>query len=340
MAPSTPPQTQASERMKALWQKHTMTRNKFDQFSKEFLEELLSPLGTVEKSLEVLGTSRLVDLYFAPTAPAMTEPFMLGLLGRIAATPCLLEPFRNPPTTVEVKDCLLKLLSVHADVQRRAQRDNASGSESDLPRLWILASSISGNLAERFAATLHPSWPPGIYWLGEALCTAIVAINQLPQTEDTLWLRLLGKGSTQEQAIAEVLALPTEDPKRGKILQLLASWRITLEINDPMDNAERGVLMVLSQAYLEWEKATEERGIQEGIQEGLQQGIQQGLQQGIQAERQTTLENLLKAKFGKLDESLVVMLPVLVALSAEDYTQLLLELPRLSQDEVVARFQG
>jgi hypothetical protein len=46
MAPSTPPPTQASERMKALWLKHTMTRNKFDQFSKEFLEKLLSPLGT------------------------------------------------------------------------------------------------------------------------------------------------------------------------------------------------------------------------------------------------------------------------------------------------------
>jgi hypothetical protein len=318
--------------MKALWPFCTMTRNKFDQFSKEFLEDLLSPLGTVEKSLEILGTSRLVDLYFAPASQTEAESQRLGLLGRIAATPCLLEPFRNPPTTMEVKDCLLKLLSVHADVQRRAQRDNASGSESNLPRLWILASSISGNLAERFAATLHPSWPPGIYWLGEALCTAIVAINQLPQTEDTLWLRLLGKGSTQEQAIAEVLALPTEDPKRGKILQLLASWRITLEINDPMDNAERGVLMALSQAYLEWEKATEQRGIQEGIQ--------QGLQQGIQAERQATLENLLKAKFGELDESLAGMLPVLVELSAEDYTQLLLELPRLSQDEVVARFQS
>jgi hypothetical protein len=114
-----------------------MTRNKFDQFSKEFLEELLSPLGTVEKSLEVLGTSRLVDLYFAPAPQTEAEPQMLGLLGRIAATPCLLEPFRNPPTITEVKDCLLKLLSVHADLQRRTQRDDGTVSEEDLPRLWI-----------------------------------------------------------------------------------------------------------------------------------------------------------------------------------------------------------
>ncbi|WP_404790166.1 hypothetical protein [Altericista sp. CCNU0014] len=301
-----------------------MTRNKFDQFSKEFLEELLSPLGTVEKSLEVLGTSRLVDLYFAPALQTEAEPQTLGLLSRIAATPCLLEPFRNPPTTTEVKDCLLKLLSVHADLQRRTQRDDATVSEEDLPRLWILASSVSGNLLERFAATSNESWPSGIYGLGEALCTAIVAINQLPLTEDTLWLRLLGKGLTQEQAISEVLAIPEGDPRRRRILQLLAGWKITLEINDPADDEERGVLMVLSQAYLEWEKETEERGIQ----------------QGIQSERRITLENLFKARFGTIDESLMAILPKLVALSAEDYTRLLLELPGLSQDEVVKRFQN
>ena len=95
-----------------------------------------------------------------------------------------------------------------------------------------------------------------------ASSTAIAAINQLPQTEDTLWLRLLGKGATQEQAITEVLALPKGDLRRNRILQLLAGWKITLEINNPADDAEQGVLMVLSQAYLEWEKATEERGIQ------------------------------------------------------------------------------
>jgi hypothetical protein len=310
--------------MKALWLCCTMTRNKFDQFSKEFLEELLSPLGTVEKSLEVLGTSRLVDLYFAPALQTEAEPQMLGLLGRIAATPCLLEPFRNPPTTTEVRDCLLKLLSVHADLQRRTQRDDVTVSEEDLPRLWILASSVSGNLIERFAATSNESWPSGIYGLGEALCTAIVAINQLPLTEDTLWLRLLGKGLTQEQAISEVLAIPEGDPRRSRILQLLAGWKITLEINDPADDEERGVLMVLSQAYLEWEKETEERGIQ----------------QGIQSERRITLENLFKARFGAIDESLTAILPKLVALSAEDYTQLLLELPRLSPYDVVKRFQN
>lgn len=153
---------------------------------------------------------------------------------------------------------------------------------------------------------------------------AIVAINQLPQTEDTLWLRLLSKGATQEQAITEVLAIPKGDPRRSRILQLLAGWKITLEIDNPADNEERGVMMALSQAYLEWEKRTEERGIQ----------------QGIQSDRQVTLETLFQARFGAIDEALVAILPSLVALSVEDYKQLLLELPRLSRDNLLARFQG
>jgi hypothetical protein len=33
------------------------------------------------------------------------------------------------------------------------------------------------------------------------LKTAIVAINQLPTTPETLWVRILGKGATQKQAI-------------------------------------------------------------------------------------------------------------------------------------------
>ncbi len=44
--------------------------------------------------------------------------------------------------------------------------------------------------------------------------TEIVAINvQLPSTPETLWLRLLGNGSTQQQAIAEVLNFPVDHPR-------------------------------------------------------------------------------------------------------------------------------
>jgi hypothetical protein len=49
------------------------------------------------------------------------------------------------------------------------------------------------------------------------LRTAIVVIHQLPETSETLWLRLLGRGSVQEQALIELQALPLVE-SRGDII--------------------------------------------------------------------------------------------------------------------------
>lgn len=64
-----------------------MTRIPFDQLSKQFLEEFLTPLGKVERSLEVPGESRFVDIWFVPSSQPATNPVDLGLLGKMAATP-------------------------------------------------------------------------------------------------------------------------------------------------------------------------------------------------------------------------------------------------------------
>jgi predicted transposase YdaD len=90
-----------------------------------------------------------------------------------------------------------------------------------------------------------------------------------------LWLRLLGKGQTQQRAIEEVLAFDTEDPRRSSILRLLANWKISIEVTRQIEAEEAEFLMALSQAYLEWEQATEQRGEQRGRQEGEQQGRQE-----------------------------------------------------------------
>lgn len=100
-----------------------MTRTPFDQFSKQFLEEFLTPLGEVEISREVPGEPRFIDIRFAPSPQPTSDRETLGLLGKIAATPCLIKPFRNQPTTTEVRNCLLKLFLVQADFQRQARRE-------------------------------------------------------------------------------------------------------------------------------------------------------------------------------------------------------------------------
>jgi hypothetical protein len=241
-----------------------MTRTPFDQFSKQFLEQFLSPLGEVQISQEVPGEPRLVDIRFTPSTQPAIDPATLGLLGRMAATPCLIEPFRNPPSETETKNCLLKLLLVHAEMQRQANREGQRLIEGNLPHLWILVPTASEAFLSGLKAAVEADWLPGLYFLGQTLKTAIVAINHLPKTEATLWLRILGRGSTQEQAIAEVLELSRDDPRRGNVLELLVNWKISLELTNEIEAEEQSLMATLSQAYLEWEQQTEQRGIERG----------------------------------------------------------------------------
>ncbi len=207
-----------------------MSRTPFDAFSKQLLQAFLDPLGQVNLNREVSGEPRWVDVWFEPASQPETD----GLLGQMAATPCLFEPFRAQPPVIQFLNCKHKLFSVFGELQRQAERENRTIPDSleGFPRLWLLAPSASDTLLQRLRLEADPAWPNGIYFASEADRTALVAINQLPASPDTLWPRLLGRGRTQRQAIAEVLALPGEDPNRLLVLQLLAIWKISMEVSE------------------------------------------------------------------------------------------------------------
>lgn len=107
--------------------------------------------------------------------------------------------------------------------------------------------------------------------------------------------------------------------------------KTTLEVNQNIDQEDRELIMRLSPIYEQ--KLAESK--QEGIQEGLQQGLQEGIQQGMRAERRNLIENLLRVRFGSLDEDLSRIIEPLSSLSPEEFTPLLLQ---LSRQELLARF--
>ena len=293
-----------------------MTRQPFDEFAKQLFESLLAAFGTVSADRNVPGEARKVDIYFQPRSQGLINIDELGLLARLSETVCLFEPFRNPPKYTDIRNCLLKLFLMQAELHRQAERILP---DADLPRLWILASSVSNQLLTDFGAELQSEWSDGIYFFNPAFRTAIIAINELPTTEETLWLRLLGKGTTQEQAIAELLSLPESNPKRSLALDLLVRWRINIEITASIDEEERAFLMALSQAYLEWERLTEQRGRQQGIEQG----------------QRMLVESILRSRFGSLDPDLTAIIPQVLSLPSEESAPLLLN---LSREELLTRF--
>ncbi len=92
-----------------------MTRLIHDQFAKEYLQELLSPLGQVQISYEIVSEVRAVDVFFVPASHPSESFDLLGLLGELARTEALFEPYRNPVSWNEVRKCQGRLIDVFAD---------------------------------------------------------------------------------------------------------------------------------------------------------------------------------------------------------------------------------
>ncbi|WP_260447158.1 hypothetical protein, partial [Nostoc sp. 2RC] len=215
-----------------------MTRFIHDKFAKDYLEELLKNYGEIKASEKVSGEIKEIDVLFTPVKQQSSNIEILGLLGKFAEHPALIEPFRNPASTDEICDCILKLLEVKALLRREAKTNKTKLQDSEIPKLWILTPTVSETRLSSFGTMQQAGWSPGVHFLPDALRTAIVAIHQLPPTPETLWLRLLGRGSVQSQAIIELQTLPLDHPYQKATLELVYNLRENLRVNQELEADE------------------------------------------------------------------------------------------------------
>ncbi len=249
--------------------------------------------------------------YFLDSAQQTTDLATLGLLGKLATSPAIFEPFRNAASKEEICDCLLKLLEVRGALQREANKNKTPIQELEIPKLWILTPTASTTLLSGFRAVQGEDWLPGVHFMADYLRAAIVAIHQLPQTPETLWLRILGRGRVQEQAINELKALPSNHPFQKATLELVYNLRQNLRVNQNLEEDDRELIMRLEPLY--------------------QQDREQAKLEG----ERLVVENLLQVRFGSLDNNLQAIIEPLLALPPQEFTPLLMQ---LSREELIARF--
>lgn len=88
-----------------------------------------------------------------------------------------------------------------------------------------------------------------------------------------------------------------------------------LEVNQGLDAEDRELIMELSPLYLQ----------------RLENATQQGLQQG----QPLVVENLIRVRFGAVDEELSAIIEPLLTLPSEEFSRLILQ---LSREELLAIF--
>ena len=229
-----------------------------DDFAKAYLVELLSTIGTATPNYPLKAETREADLWFQINPEFENARSQLGLLGQLLLQDSLIEVFRNPANPIEIRSCKGKLFSLEADLIRKTKQKESTLSESDFPFLLLLMPTASADIREGFGAV--PTEIEGVYTLPKWNRTTIVVLHQLPKTEETLWLRLLGRAGNQRRAIEEFAEMPTEVPLYASIRELLADYRAMLESRRSTTQEEEELIMNLSAAYLkkkeEWREET------------------------------------------------------------------------------------
>ena len=264
-----------------------------------------------------------VDVFFVADPEAKRDRTALGLLGILAGDRAIFEPFRNAVQPKQVRSCIQKFYQIQANEERKANRDNTPIAEDAVITGWILTPTASAALLDYFGAKEDTNLGvKGVYFCPGGYKTAIVAIHQLPRTPETLWLRILGKGRVQQQAVNELRDLPEDNPFRLAALELLYNLRTILEARQDLEPEDRELIMELSPLYLQ------------RLEDATQQGIQQGLQQGNQQGQRLMVESMLQVKFGQVDPELAQIIDALIELPPLERTQLIMELDR---EQLLAR---
>ncbi len=236
-----------------------------DKLAKDILDVMLDDLGTFEREFEVPSLRpQRSDVRFAPVEKHTPARRALGLLGRMTDAACLFEPFHEAPSRDEVERCLRKLLN--------ARHAGTLDEKRAVERMWLLC----GGRPDDAIATLHAQrtidWPAGFYEL-RGLDLAIVVLAELPASDDTLALRLLGAGATFRAALDDLRTrygqVPRGEALRETVIQefLAAGQRgAPLTENDMVDTSEARALM----------DDLWKRGLSQGISQGLSEGLSQG----------------------------------------------------------------
>lgn len=317
-----------------------MTRFIHDQFAKQYLTELFTPYGKVETSKDITSEVRQIDIFFTPSSPSPENIEILGILGRMGtyANSVVIEPFRNAVSESEIRSCMGKLFDIHAEIERQAKRNNTKTNNQKLPFLWILTPTASEELLSGCNATQDlENWGTGVYFTGKVFKTGIIVVNQLLNTPETLFLRILGRGKVQRQAVEQLEALANNNPFLENVIKLVNDLIAILSARQQkekdIDQDDQELIMKLSEMY---EQLLEELKEQKR-QEGLEQGREQGLEQGEKRERRAMVESILQVRFGEVDAELAKIVDKVVNISREEFTPLLLQ---LSREELLARFRN
>jgi hypothetical protein len=241
-------------------------RNRFDHLAKQIGQKALGPSGTTVTQDAINPETQYADLRHEPDPARQKERDRLGLLGQLAAYPCLIEVYSQAPNADEFRACLTKHLAAWQQrvrkVRSEIRRQDAPlpSEESSASFLWIIAAGAPTSLVTKLKLERSPRWPPGVYLFGDdILRVGIVVASELPRDRMSLLVRLMAAGPLLAPAIKEVAALPPDAFERAIAEPILLQFQHVLAQDSSRDPDEQEFIMAMLKS---WEEAKAEARVE------------------------------------------------------------------------------
>lgn len=229
-------------------------RTRHDEWGKSVLALWLDALGDVQLDARIAGVSRRGDVLFTEQREDKVRRRSLGILGEIARGRVLFELFRNPVTRAEMQSCVLKAIDLTAQERRRVRRDKQKQSKVVETALHLITPSMSKDIRATAELTLLKEDKPGIYRLASLWNTVVIIVDELGKDASTVWLRLLGRGGVQAQAVQDLLQMSFHEPLRDATFELLVAWQQSLPVTLPSAEGENDMLENWREIYARWKR--------------------------------------------------------------------------------------
>jgi hypothetical protein len=278
--------------------------HRYDQFAKNLLRDALTPAANAETEVEVTVARQMIDVWCVPDPARDAERARLGLLGEMATEPSLFEPFRNTPSLDRVRSCLRKQLNWHHELERRARSAAGVAPEAEepevtpmvpFPTLVVISPGRPETVLGGFGCRRVRR---GVYQAVRDLKLRVVVLAELPQTRQTLLLRLLGKGRVLLQALSDLERLSDDAWEKGIATPLLLHFHFVTAASATNEEDEMSAEI---QAWYEEYQQKQKKSREEALRQGLEQGRKQGLNEGARS----LLLRQLSARFGNLPAAVV-----------------------------------
>jgi hypothetical protein len=231
-----------------------------DTFAKDYLTELLNTIGKAKPSQVIKSERREGDVWFErdPSLSLQVQRDRLGLMGQLLTHDSLIEVFREPASAFEIRSCEGKLIDIEGKLLRKANREDENVAEDALPHLWFIMPTASDDMRKGFG--FRKTRTAGVYRSPKYYRAGLIVVHQLAITEETMWIRLLGKEGNQNRAIQEFLGQSTSSGLCANIEEILADYRTNLESSSSLTFDDEELIMQLSAAYLKKREEWKEEG--------------------------------------------------------------------------------